>query len=199
MNVKNIHWAGNVDLSYLEGDELFRAIWWKTESIPGSFTRLNAAKYYERALIVPSDGVIVEVGVDQGRSASILLAIATMTGVKLHLVDSWESILIDNKAKVEALIKGFDGVDVTVHHMRSEDAAKIIPSPIDMVHIDAHHYTPSIELDCESWLPKLKSGGVALFHDYASTFPDVTAAVDKYTESWDDLGAWDSLAIRRKP
>src|SRR6185436_3660517 len=45
----------------------FRNAWWFTESIPGSFTRLNAAAYREIASGLPPDAIIVEVGVDQGR------------------------------------------------------------------------------------------------------------------------------------
>jgi hypothetical protein len=49
-------------------------VWARTDKIPGSFTRLNAEKLYEYASQVPVGGAIVEIGVDQGRSASVLLA-----------------------------------------------------------------------------------------------------------------------------
>lgn len=200
----NIHWAHTTDAGEMKGDELFQDIWQRTESIPGSYTRLNAAKLYEYARKVPMDGTIVEVGVDQGRSASILMRIVELTGTRVFLVDSWESVLVDNYFKVLKLRDEFPEANVAVWHMKSVDAAyKLVDLEpnlnLDMVHVDANHYTPNIENDCLAWLPMLKSGGVALFHDVGSTFDAVTEAVRVYTEGWENLGNWDSLAVRRKP
>ncbi len=182
----------------------FEGIWPLTESIPGSFTRLSAEKLYEYALGVPDRGVVVEVGVDQGRSASILLTASEFTHAQLWLIDKWESILIDNLKKVEALVKKFPLVDeCVILHGSSAAAGAAFPHPIDLIHIDAHHHDDILDggpdLDCQAWMPKVRPGGVAAFHDYDSTFHDVKKAVDKYTAGWEDLGNWDSLAIRRKP
>ena len=199
MNDKTIHWAGTVNMDHLANDERFRAIWLATEGIPGSFTRLNAAKLYEYALQMPENGTIVEIGVDQGRSTTILFNIAREKHANLILVDSWESILIDNYYKVGKLRDQFPDVTTAIWREKSADAAAHLDVDIDLLHIDAHHYEGGVDVDCQVWLPKLKSGGVVCFHDYASTFPAVTEAVDACTEDWEDLGAWDSLAIRRKP
>lgn len=177
----------------------FDQAWDFTDPIPGSFTRRSGEAYYRYALQVPPGEVIVEVGVDQGRSASLLLQAAELTGARLVLVDSWESVLIDNLAKVLTLVGDFPGVNAEIIHARSVEAAKRVPGPIAMVHIDANHYDDNPANDCEAWLPKLKSGGIACFHDVHSSFPAVTAAVDKYTAGWQDLGEFDGLAIRRKP
>jgi hypothetical protein len=84
-------------------------------------------------------------------------------------------------------------------HAKSTTVA-ILPGVVfDLIHIDANHYDDNPANDCEDWLPHLLPGGVACFHDYQSTFPAVTEAVDKYTAGWIDLGVWDGLAIRRKP
>lgn len=125
------------------------------------------------------------------------MAAARLTGAEVVLVDSWESVLIDNMAKVQKLADRFDG-HVTIINAKSVDAAHLVSGPIGLIHIDANHYDDNPGNDCEAWLPKLVSGGVVCFHDYGS-FPAVTAAVDKHTAGWEDLGVWDSLAIRRKP
>lgn len=191
------HWGNDTSIDYLKDDPDFREAWWQTESIPGSFTRLNAAKLWEYAL--KARGPIVEVGVDQGRSAAILLSTALRTQALLVFVDSWESCLIDNKFKFEAMLTEYPETATLVIHAKSVEAAQIADYKIDMLHIDANHYEGGVDLDCEAWLPRLTSGGIVCFHDYGSTFPAVTAAVDKYTEGWEHLGNWDSLAIRRKP
>jgi hypothetical protein len=187
-------------LERLKDDWKFREGWWRAEGIPGSYTRLNAAKLWEYAHHVPIGGTIVELGVDRGRSASIILASIETTNADFYLIDSWESILIENRRKVEKLLGEFSRL-ANYHIVQ----AKSTPPPewfqlgIDLLHIDADHYLGGVDKDCEAWLPQVKHGGVALFHDYGSTFPVVTQSVDKYTVGWEDLGNWDSLAIRRKP
>jgi hypothetical protein len=114
------------------------------------------------------------------------------------LVDSWESVLIDHREKVEKMFLDFPGVKASILHMTSEAASKLIDS-FGFIHIDANHYGDNPRIDCECWLPKLEKGGIACFHDYNSSFPAVTEAVNTYTSGWQDLGAWEGLAIRRKP
>lgn len=176
----------------------FSEVWAFTDTIPGSFTRLSAEKLYEIACVVLDGGNIVEIGVDQGRSASLLLASSEGTRISVWLVDSWESVLIENYAKVKQLRARFD-VECPIFHGTSQEIAEIVDEEFDLIHIDANHYTPHPTEDCEAWLPKLRSGGVACFHDYHESWPAVVAAVDKYTAGWEDLGTFDSLAIRRKP
>ena len=175
----------------------FEEAWAFTDTIHGSFTKVSSEKLFEYACRVPENGVIVEVGVDQGRSASLLMAAVGEKQIAVILIDSWESVLIDNKAKVEALSNRFP-CPVVIIHGKSTGSSALCTGPIDLLHIDADHYD-GIAQDCEKWLPKLKPGGVVCFHDYESCFPAVTEAVNKYTAGWDHLGNWDGLAIRRKP
>ncbi len=174
-------------------------LWKFVNQIPGSFTELNVKMYYRYAMQVGRGESIVEVGVDQGRSTSVLLHAAQETGARLFLVDSWESVLVENLAKVKALVAKFPNAQVEIIHCRSVEASSRVHPPVALVHIDANHYDDNPANDCEAWLPKLKSGGIACFHDYQASFPAVTEAVDKYTAGWEDLGSHDGLAIRRKP
>lgn len=179
----------------------FEELWSFTDSIPGSFTKLSAEKLFEYASRVERNGTIAEIGVDQGRSLSVLLNARRGNPTLFVLVDSWESVLIDNMDKVKKLLAGTP--NYMLLNMTSVDAAVGWHGHLDMIHIDAHHHDDTDKggptLDCEWWLPKLKIGGVACFHDYYPSWPDVTAAVDKYCAGWENLGDWDSLAIRRKP
>lgn len=179
-------------------------LWKFTDSIPGSFTKLSGEKLLKYAMDVPPFGCIVEVGVDQGRSASLLMEAIWHTSTELWLIDKWESILADNALKVHKLRSKFPpSINCYILRESSVNAAADLTLSIDLIHIDAHHHDDipdgGPELDCAGWLPKVKSGGVACFHDYDSTFHDVKKAVDKHTAGWEDLGVWDSLAIRRKP
>ncbi len=175
----------------------FADIWPFTDSIPGSFTELSASKLYQYAC--GAKGVIAEIGVDQGRSASVLFEAAAQTGASLILVDSWESVLIDNYYKVKRLREFYPSVVTGIHRMTSVDAAHAIDVELSLVHVDANHRDWYPANDCDAWLPKLKPNGIACFHDYHQSWPSVIAAVNSRTRDWEDLGVWDSLAIRRKP
>jgi len=190
-----------VSIKKMLGDDFdeFNDMYDYTDRIPGSFTRLNAAVLFQYSRRV--SGLIVEVGVDQGRSASILLHNAQKNGCWVVLVDSWSGILIENMYKAVNMTADFPNAKCRVMRQLSVDAAeeeKKSYTEIDLLHIDAHHYKGGVDVDCQAWLPLVRQGGLALFHDYASTFDDVTEAVDQYTEGWKDLGSWDSLAVRRK-
>ena len=176
----------------------FEEVWEFTDKIPGSFQQISGVMLYFYA--VQSPGLMVEIGVDQGRSASILLAAAAQTGARVILIDSWESVLIDNKYKVQKLCDSFPGSKTVIVHGKSEWAEKLwMDGEADLIHIDANHCDDNPDKDCSLWLPKLKSKGIACFHDYDSSFHAVKVAVDKHTEEWEDLGVYESLAIRRKP
>lgn len=61
------------------------------------------------------------------------------------------------------------------------------PEQIDLLHIDGDHER-GVWDDCRLWLPKVRVGGVVVFHDYArkgadgegDVFPQVTSAVNFY-------------------
>ena len=180
----------------------FDEAWPICNSIPGSFTCTNAKALWEAAKTITAPYArIAEVGVDQGRSASILMA-ASQPGWVIALVDSWESVLIDNKFKVQAMLKQFPREQFGlgwIIHAPSKVAGEDVKDPLNLVHIDANHYDHHPAEDCEVWLPKLVSGGLACFHDFEASFPAVTEAVNKYTKEWEVVGNFESLAIRRKP
>src|SRR3990167_6750771 len=179
----------------------FEEAWAVCDAIPGSFTKTNAQALWDVCQTLPLNAFIAEVGVDQGRSASILMA-ASKPGWIVALVDAWESILIDNKLKVENMLKQFSRTEhglAWIINAPSALAGQDVKDPLHLVHIDANHYSPHPAEDCEVWLPKLVSGGIAAFHDYQATFPAVTKAVDKYTKGWPVVGNFESLAVRRKP
>jgi predicted O-methyltransferase YrrM len=175
----------------------FKEVWEFAETIPGAYLPESGEQLYKHAL--EARGVIVEVGVDKGKSASVLVHAASQTGARVYLIDTWGSILIDNMYYVrEWLQNNFPKVDVRILHMNTQQAAPYLPAIIDMVHIDGDHYVEVVN-DCEILLPRLKSGGIAAFHDYQGSFDAVTNAVDKYTGEWENLGTFGGMALRRKP
>lgn len=62
----------------------------------------------------------------------------------------------------------------------SEQAAKTIVGPFDLIFLDAMHDYANVRDDIQRWWPKLKSGGVMAFHDFNhDAFPGVAQAVNE--------------------
>lgn len=76
-------------------------------------------------------------------------------------------------------------LEATSEYIASRWKQYVGDPPIDLLHIDADH-GPGVWDDCRWWLPKVKIGGYAVFHDYArkgadgkgDVFPSVTTAVN---------------------
>jgi predicted O-methyltransferase YrrM len=179
----------------------FDKLWSLT--ISSTFHEVSAKKLYEVAL--DCKGIYVEVGVNRGGSATMLLGAARETGAKVFLIDSWVSVLRDNKEKVKEYIKEhFADIDCEILHMDALEGARVIKDKvgeIDLLHLDADNgWKSNLEENCEAWLPLLKSRGMACIFDYNShSFPDVKKIVDKVCEGWEDMGVAGALAVRRKP
>jgi len=66
--------------------------------------------------------------------------------------------------------------------MKSEEAAIFYPNGyFDLVYIDADHFYASVIKDINTWLPKVKTGGLIGGHDYNDDRwrPEVNRAVDE--------------------
>lgn len=48
---------------------------------------------------------------------------------------------------------------------RSHLAARLLPNNLDLVYIDAGHYSEEVAADIDSWLPKVREGGILAGHD----------------------------------
>ena len=62
---------------------------------------------------------------------------------------------------------------------KSKDVAKTFNEKIDLLFIDGDHSYERVKTDVQSWLPKLKDGGIIVFHDY-SWAEGVKKVVDEY-------------------
>jgi hypothetical protein len=125
---------------------------------------------------LPHGGRVVEVGVELGRNARVILA--QNQPAELTLVDPWRHLpgsdwerldegatlnLDDNYQIVRSLFYG--DPRVTLMRKLSTEAAALFPDEsLDIVYIDADHYQAA--QDIAAWWPKVKPGGYLCGHDY---------------------------------
>ena len=118
--------------------------------------------------------LLVELGVDRGESYFTFCqsAAENKTGSRCFGVDTWRGdqhaggydettfaqVSAHNRANYEAFS--------TLLRTSFDDALeKFDPGSIDVLHLDGLHTESALRHDLDSWLPKVRPGGVVLFHD----------------------------------
>lgn len=100
----------------------------------------------------------VEVGIDQGYNASLMLKCCDRLG--LTLVDITEQELLKNN-----IGSNFNRVNLLIK--KSVEAAKEFPDGyFDYIYIDADHEYDSVMADLIAWYPKIKINGIFAGHDW---------------------------------
>ncbi len=153
--------------------------------------------------------VLVELGVDRGESYFAFCQSVTEneTGTRCFGVDTWRG---DQHAG------GYDETtfgQVSGHNRANYEAFSTLirdsfdtageqfePESIDILHIDGLHTETAVRHDFDSWLPKVRPGGVILFHDVDVHSRDfgvwkIWAELQKRGRSWTfhdgpGLGVW---------
>lgn len=60
----------------------------------------------------------------------------------------------------------------------SSEWAGVIDEKFDLIYVDGDHHYAAVKNDAEKWWPKLRMGGLMLFHD--CDYPDVEKAVEEF-------------------
>ncbi len=156
-------------------------------------------KYAKQA---PKGGIVVELGVCNGKTASLLIQVSKERNYKYHGIDDFS--LTRNYRDVKARL---DGLNIPYKLYLSKTQDLKWEKPIDLLIIDAGHDEANIKADCYKWIEFVKKGGVVIFHDYdAEPTTKETSAhwavrfyADEKTGDWEDLDFLNGLKIRRKP
>jgi hypothetical protein len=124
--------------------------------------------------------LLVELGTDRGESyfAFCQSAVENHTRTKAFAIDHWRG---------DAHAGGYDEAtyeDVAAHNHRyyssfstllrqnfDEALRHFEDGSIDLLHLDGHHTEDAVRHDLQSWLPKLRPGGILLLHDVAMQGP----------------------------
>ena len=153
---------------------------------------------------------LVELGTDRGESyfAFCQSALENQTGSRCCAIDHWRG---DPHAgsydettfhAVEAHNRAQYALFSTLVRSTFDDAQdRFEPESIDLLHIDGHHSETEARHDVETWLPKLRPGGILLMHDVTMRGRDfgvwkVWAELENRGRSWTfeqppGLGVWE--------
>jgi hypothetical protein len=162
--------------------------------------------------------VLVELGVDRGESyfAFCQSASENQTGTRCFGIDTWRG---DEHAG------GYDETtfaEVSQHNathyaafstlLRStfdEALPRFEENEIDLLHLDGFHGDAAVRHDLDSWLPKLRPGGILLLHDVGVRSKGfgvwrVWAELEKQGRSWTfpegpGLGVWQKPPVAPLP
>jgi Methyltransferase domain len=181
----------------------------------GAWTNHLHFAYDLVALMKPA--LLVELGVDRGESyfAFCQAAAENQTGTRCFGIDTWRG---DQHAG------GYDETtfaQVTEHNRNYESFSTLLRSnfddalagfaeaSIDVLHLDGLHTETAVRHDLESWLPKLRPGGILLLHDVRVRSKDfgvwkIWAELQRQSRSWTfekgpGLGVWQKPPTRPLP
>ncbi|HVD98527.1 MAG TPA: class I SAM-dependent methyltransferase [Cytophagaceae bacterium] len=118
--------------------------------------------------------VIVELGVHTGNSFNAFCQTVKKynTATTCYGVDTWkgeehagyyEETVFQELSKYHA--ENYKGISVLLRKTFDEAAKDFTEGSIDLLHIDGLHTYEAVKNDYETWLPKMKNGGVIIFHD----------------------------------
>ena len=138
--------------------------------------------YREAVRRTPFGGVMIEVGVYQGRSLAFLAVEALNAQKDLQVIGldrfNWPH---DAAARVWAFRQQFGLSNLSLHSADSvRGAATYQDASLDFVFLDADHTYESVLADLRAWFPKIKKGGVLAGHDLGHPeYPGVRMAVEQ--------------------
>jgi len=141
-------------------------------------------------------GIGAEIGVCRGETSRHILE---ATQIKmLYMVDQyvrnydpnqWLYSTKGNPDKDYKKVKMFFEQNFPDRHTllrnSSLEASGSLNMELDFIFIDANHTYKYVKQDLELWVPKVKSGGLIMGHDWWRKFPGVITAVIKYANESD--------------
>jgi predicted O-methyltransferase YrrM len=140
---------------------------------------LEALKRY--AGMLPPNPTVINIGAGPGTSG--LAFLESREDLSLVTIDIQDESSPHGSLDSERRVIKESGISVTARWTQIHGDSKFAywPKPLDMVFIDGDHSYEGCKGDIETWLPRLKVGGILFIHDYH--FDTVKKAVDELLAS----------------
>lgn len=196
----------------------FSAVWARADSIEGHLPKEDAELLYAAALSMALTKPIrfLEVGSFRGRSTVIVAGFGVPTTV-IEPGYLWHDIQDPQYSRDgtpsnrwKYVDKRVDGESIRALRENTKDLPiqfHLVPTiqvnwrgAFSFMFIDGDHTEGGIDVDCQTWLPMLVSGGIAAFHDYdMPDYPFLKKTVNEFINGWSRIGQRGSLLVAVKP
>lgn len=172
----------------------------RTVSSPTAFDDDECRAYYDLTVSLAPGSTIVEIGLQFGRSSSIVLQVAKDQGHRYIGVDPFiepPEAEAEWRKMADAL-----GAPYQLCMMRSDQWRDLeyCPSAIHLALIDGDHSYNGVTTDIGIVAPRITPGGHMCFHDYGrESLPEVYAAVSDWGGAgFTHVGTFGTLGVWRK-
>lgn len=139
-------------------------------SISTTDTERERLLLFELSQSLKHNAVIVEIGSYVGASTCFLAAGVRSRSGKVYAVDTWTNRAMDEEPRdtYEDFLRNIAPLKDWIAPLRglSTEIAPQFHEEIDLLFIDGDHSYAGVQEDLEAWLPKVKEGGIVVFHDY---------------------------------
>lgn len=130
------------------------------------------------------DKDVLEVGSFKGLSAwAMAIAAKSVWSVDTHKANSAGQQQMEDHTTLAAFqraISRFSHVRYLISDSATAALSDALPADFDMVFLDAMHTYEDVKGDIARWYPRVRPGGLMVFHDYGHDhFPGVKQAVDE--------------------
>ena len=132
---------------------------------------------------------ILEIGVDYGASTrALMLGLLKVKGDKLESIDNRNcNTILDILMPTPKLTKL--AKEYWKFHLGDSTDKELLTEieDFDFLFLDSNHTAKQTIVELDMWLPKLKPGGVAVFHDVKTYFDGVQVPLNKYFNKHPEL------------
>lgn len=133
-------------------------------------TKKERLLLYKLALsLTNKTNCVVEIGSYLGASSLFLASAIKELGGQVYCIDTWsnEGMSEGQRDTFDEFLKNTEPLEDFISPIRgySVDVVKTFNKEVDLIFIDGDHSYEAVKADVESWLPKVKDGGIVVFHD----------------------------------
>src|SRR3990167_5655324 len=150
----------------------------RTVSDKAAFEDPECEAYYNLLMSLEPHALVIEVGLQFGRSSAVALQVCKAQNLRYWGIDPFVS---PPAAEVKWLAMAQPFRPFKLSKMRSNEV--LVGEPIDLILIDGDHSYQGVSDDCDHFMPKVRQGGYACFHDFGQeSLPEVYNAVRGYMD-----------------
>lgn len=155
-----------------------------------AFNKAEAKALYDILNTLPNKSTIVEIGIQFGRSTTVIGCVSKEKDFNFIAIDNWkEDVSSEARKHVEEILLVKHALPIDIFNCSSWEADKLLPEldNIALVHIDGDHSYSGVLMDIEMWGRRIKKGGFLCLDDYGhESLKGVWDAVGSYTSAYPD-------------